>query len=284
MTAISVDGQRVAANVLAEVAARVEARVEAGLPRPHLAAVLVGDDPASETYVRHKRRDAERVGITSSDHRLPATATTAEVVELVHFLNRSPEVSGILVQQPLPRQVDVEAVVAAVDPTKDVDGFHPLNAGRLLLGQPGLVACTPAGIIRMLDAYGVPIEGRRAVVVGRSNIVGKPVSLLLLRRNATVTVCHSKTMGLPEVCREADILVAAVGHLGLVKPDWVKPGAAVIDVGVNRRDDGRLGGDVDPAVAEVAGWLSPVPGGVGPVTRAMLMANTCRAEEARRPG
>jgi methylenetetrahydrofolate dehydrogenase (NADP+)/methenyltetrahydrofolate cyclohydrolase len=284
VTAIQVDGQRVAAGILAEVASRVEARVRAGLPRPHLAAVLVGEDPASETYVRHKRRDAERVGITSSDHRLPATATTAEVVELVHVLNRSPEVSGILVQQPLPEQIDVEAVVAAVDPAKDVDGFHPLNAGRLLLGQPGLVACTPAGIIRMLDEYGVPIEGRRAVVLGRSNIVGKPASLLLLRRNATVTVCHSKTVGLPEICREADILVVAVGQLRLVQADWVKPGAAVIDVGVNRRDDGRLGGDVDPAVAEVAGWLSPVPGGVGPVTRAMLMANTCRAEEARRPG
>jgi methylenetetrahydrofolate dehydrogenase (NADP+)/methenyltetrahydrofolate cyclohydrolase len=284
VSAIRIDGDRVAAGVLAEVAARVEARVGAGLPRPHLAAVLVGQNPASETYVRLKRREAERVGIGTSDHRLPASATTAEVVALGESLNRDPEVSGILVQQPLPPQVEVEAVVAAVDPTKDVDGFHPLNAGRLLLGQPGLVACTPAGIIRMLDEYEVPIEGRRAVVVGRSNIVGKPVTLLLLQRHATVTVCHTRTVDLPAVCREADILVAAVGRLGLIRADWVRPGAAVIDVGVNRRDDGRLGGDVDPAVAEVAGWLSPVPGGVGPVTRAMLMANTCRAEEARRPG
>ncbi|HZV48180.1 MAG TPA: bifunctional 5,10-methylenetetrahydrofolate dehydrogenase/5,10-methenyltetrahydrofolate cyclohydrolase [Candidatus Dormibacteraeota bacterium] len=284
MSAIRVDGERVATGVLAEVAARIEARLRAGLPRPHLAAVLVGHDPASETYVRLKRRDAERVGIATSDRRLPESATTSEVVDLVESLNRDPEVSGILVQQPLPPQVEVEAVVAAVDPAKDVDGFHPLNAGRLLLGQSGLVACTPAGIIRLLDEYRVPIAGRRAVVVGRSNVVGKPVALLLLRRDATVTVCHSKTTNLAEVCREADILVAAAGRLGLIRADWVKPGAAVIDVGVNRREDGRLGGDVDPAAAEVAGWLSPVPGGVGPLTRAMLMANTCRAEEARRPG
>jgi len=199
-------------------------------------------------------------------------------------LNRDPDVSGILVQQPLPPQVTVEAAVEAIDPVKDVDGFHPVSAGRLLLGQRGLVACTPAGVLRMLDHYGVELEGRRAVVVGRSNIVGKPAALLLLGRNATVTVCHSRTVDLPSVCREADVLVVAIGRPWLVQADWVKPGAAVVDVGVNRGPDGRLRGDVDPDAAEVAGWLSPVPGGVGPLTRAMLMANTCQAEEARRPG
>jgi methylenetetrahydrofolate dehydrogenase (NADP+)/methenyltetrahydrofolate cyclohydrolase len=284
VTAVRIDGKEVAGRILVDVAERVRARLAAGLPRPHLAVVLVGENPASETYVRGKHRDAERVGLTSADHRLPATATTAQVVGLVDALNRDPDVSGILVQQPLPPQVSVVAAVESVDPRKDVDGFHPVSAGRLLLGQPGLVACTPAGVMRMLDDYGIELEGRRAVVVGRSNIVGKPVSLLLLGRSATVTICHSRTVDLPEVCRQADVLVVAIGRLWFVQPDWVKPGAAVIDVGVNQRRDGRLGGDVDPAVADVAGWLSPVPGGVGPVTRAMLMANTCQAEEARRPG
>jgi methylenetetrahydrofolate dehydrogenase (NADP+) / methenyltetrahydrofolate cyclohydrolase len=284
VTAVRMDGREVAGRILDGVAARLRARTAAGLPAPHLAVVLVGENAASETYVRGKRRDAERVGMTSSDHRLPASATTADVVGLVGSLNRDPDVSGVLVQQPLPPQVDVAAVVEAVDPVKDVDGFHPVSAGRLLLGQPGLVPPTPAGIVRILDEYGVDLEGRRAVVVGRSSIVGKPVALLLLGRNATVTVCHSRTAGLPDVCREADVLVVAIGRLWFVQPDWVRPGAAVIDVGMNRRPDGRLGGDVGPAAASVAGWLTPVPGGVGPVTRAMLMANTCQAEEARRPG
>jgi methylenetetrahydrofolate dehydrogenase (NADP+)/methenyltetrahydrofolate cyclohydrolase len=274
----------VAGHVLASVAERVRARTDAGLPPPHLSVVLVGDNPASETYVRGKHRDADRVGITSSDHRLPATATTAEVVALVGSLNRDPNVSGVLVQQPFPPQVEVEPVVEAVDPVKDVDGFHPVNAGRLLLGQHGIVACTPAGIMRLLDEYRIELEGRRAVVVGRSNLVGKPVSLLLLGRNATVTMCHSRTVGLPDICREADVLVVAIGRLWFVQPDWVKPGAVVVDVGMNQKPDGKLGGDVDPAAAEVAGWMTPVPGGVGPLTRAMLMANTCQAEDARRPG
>jgi len=284
VTAARLDGRAVAAGILAEVEERVRARTGAGLPTPHLAVVLVGHNEASETYVRGKHRDAERVGMTSSDHRLPVTATTEDVVGLVASLNGDPEVSGVLVQQPLPPQVSVAATVEAVDPVKDVDGFHPVSAGRLLLGQPGLVACTPAGILRILDHYGVGLEGRRAVVVGRSNLVGKPVALLLLGRNATVTVCHSRTLDLPAICRKADVLVVAIGRLWFVQPDWVKPGATVIDVGVNRRPDGRLGGDVHPGVAEVAGGLTPVPGGVGPVTRAMLMANTCQAEEARRPG
>ena len=284
MTAVRMDGREAAGRVLASVAERVRARAGAGLPRPHLSVVLVGDNPASETYVRGKRRDAERVGITSSDHRLPATATTAEVVALVDSLNRDPGVSGVLVQQPFPPQVEVEPVVEAVDPVKDVDGFHPVNAGRLLLGQRGMVACTPAGILRLLDDCGIELEGRRAVVVGRSNLVGKPVSLLLLGRNATVTICHSRTVGLPDICREADVLVVAIGRLWFVQAGWVKPGAAVIDVGQNPKPDGRLGGDVDPAAEAVAGWITPVPGGVGPLTRAMLLANTCQAEDARRPG
>jgi methylenetetrahydrofolate dehydrogenase (NADP+)/methenyltetrahydrofolate cyclohydrolase len=283
VSAIRVDGRAVADRILAEVASRVTARVAAGLPRPHLATVLVGNDPASETYIRLKHRDCERVGIASSDHRLPAGSTTAEVLTLVESLNRDEDVSGVLVQTPLPPPVDAAVVLDAVDPARDVDGLHPVSAGRLLLGQPGLLPCTPAGVLRMLDDYGIEIEGRRAVVLGRSNIVGKPAAVLLLRRNATVTVCHSRTVGLAEICREGEILVVAIGRPGFVKPDMVRPGAAVIDVGVNTVN-GRLHGDVDPAVAEVAGWLSPVPNGVGPVTRAMLMANTCQAEEARRPG
>jgi methylenetetrahydrofolate dehydrogenase (NADP+)/methenyltetrahydrofolate cyclohydrolase len=232
--------------------------------------------------VRNKRRDAEQVGITSSDHRLPETATTDDVIGLVEQLNADADVSGILVQTPLPPQVEVDAVVEAVDPARDVDGFHPLNAGRLMRDEEGLVACTPAGILRLLDDYGVAVEGCRAVVIGRSNIVGKPAALLLLRRNATVTMCHSRTRDLPRVAREADVLVVAVGRPGFVTPDMVKEGAAVVDVGISQVD-GRLRGDVDPAVAEKAGWLSPVPGGVGPMTRAMLMWNTLRAEQLRRP-
>jgi methylenetetrahydrofolate dehydrogenase (NADP+)/methenyltetrahydrofolate cyclohydrolase len=281
---VRLDGKQVAGRILTSVAQRVQARVAAGLRPPHLSVVLVGHNEASERYVRGKHRDAGQVGITSSDHRLPETATTAEVVDLVRTLNRDPDVSGVLVQQPFPPQVELVPVVEAVDPDKDVDGFHPMNAGRLVLDQPGTVACTPAGIMRMLDEYGIELEGRRAVVIGRSNIVGKPMSLLLLRRSATVTICHSRTVGLPEICREADVLVVAIGRLWFVRPDWVKPGAVVVDVGMNVTPEGKLRGDVDPAVAEVAGWMTPVPGGVGPLTRAMLLANTCQAEDARRPG
>jgi methylenetetrahydrofolate dehydrogenase (NADP+)/methenyltetrahydrofolate cyclohydrolase len=278
-----ISGTEVAGRVLEEVRLAVERRVAEGRPRPRLAAVLVGEDPASETYVRLKRQDCARVGMESTDPRLPAGATTEQVVELVARLNGEDSVSGILVQQPLPPQVDVSQVVDAVDPAKDVDGFHPVNAGRLLLGQPGLVACTPGGVMRLLDEYGIPIEGRRAVVIGRSNIVGKPVALLLLQRNATVTVCHSRTAGLAAICREADILVAAIGRPWFVTPDMVKLGAAVIDVGITHVD-GKLRGDVDPAADEVAGWRTPVPGGVGPMTRAMLLKNTLEAERRRRDG
>ena len=277
-----IDGRAVADSILEDVAARVGARVAAGGSRPHLAAVLAEEDAASQVYVRGKRRACERVGITSSEHQMPRGTTTATMVDLVSRLNADPAVSGILVQLPVPEGADAEQVIEAVEPVKDVDGFHPFNAGRLFLGRPCVVPCTPAGIVELLDRAGVAIEGRRAVVVGRSNIVGKPVAQLLLARNATVTVCHSRTPELGSVCREADILVAAVGRAGLVRRDWVKPGAAVIDVGMNRVD-GRLAGDVDPSVAEVAGHLTPVPGGVGPMTVALLMRNTLAAEERRNP-
>jgi methylenetetrahydrofolate dehydrogenase (NADP+)/methenyltetrahydrofolate cyclohydrolase len=279
---ITLDGKRSAARLLDEVRSGVEDRVARGKPRPHLAVVLVGNDPASEVYVRGKHGDAEKVGISSSNHRLPETATTEEVVAVVRQLNAEERVSGFLVQTPLPSQVSVAAVVEAIDPTKDVDGAHPVNAGRLLLGEEGFVACTPAGILRLLDDHQVPIEGRRAVVIGRSNIVGKPAALLLLRRNATVTVCHSRTVDLPSVAREAELLVAAIGRSDFVTPDMVRPGAAVVDVGITRVGS-KLHGDVHPDVAKVAGWLSPVPGGVGPMTRGMLMWNTLRAEQQRRP-
>jgi methylenetetrahydrofolate dehydrogenase (NADP+)/methenyltetrahydrofolate cyclohydrolase len=279
---ITLDGKRSAARVLEEVREGVERRVAEGKPRPHLAVVLVGHDPASETYVRHKHRDAEQVGISSADHRLPETATTAEVLEMVRRLNADADVSGILVQTPLPPQVDSSAAVEAVDPARDVDGLHPVSLGRLLRGEEGLVGCTPAGVIRLLDDYGVEIEGRRAVVLGRSNIVGKPAAVLLLHRNATVTICHSRTRDISTITREADILVAAIRSTAFVTPEMVKEGAAVVDVGINPVD-GRLRGDVDPAVAEKAGWMTPVPGGVGPMTRAMLMWNTLKAEQQRRP-
>jgi methylenetetrahydrofolate dehydrogenase (NADP+)/methenyltetrahydrofolate cyclohydrolase len=279
---IKLDGRASAARVLEDVRGGVEQRLAAGGSRPHLAVVLVGHNPASETYVRGKHRDCALVGIGSNDHRLPETATTVEVLDLVRQLNRDPKVSGILVQQPMPAQVEVSQVVEAVDPAKDVDGFHPMNIGRLLLGNEGPIAPTPAGVMRLLEDYGVPIEGRQAVVIGRSNIVGKPAAVLLLRRNATVTICHSRTRDLGHVCRQGDILVAAIGRPHLVTPEMVKEGAAVVDVGVNPVD-GRLLGDVHPEVAGRAGWLSPVPGGVGPMTRAMLLVNTLWAEQRRRP-
>jgi methylenetetrahydrofolate dehydrogenase (NADP+) / methenyltetrahydrofolate cyclohydrolase len=282
VTARILDGRAVAESIYADIEARVRARVAAGGTTPRLAAVLVGDDPASATYVRMKQRNLERVGMASSDHRLPATATTDEVVALVGGLNANEDTSAILVQMPMPPQVDAEAVIEAISPVKDVDGLHPFNAGRLALGEPIVKPCTPAGIVDLLGHYEVPVAGRRAVVVGRSNLVGKPVALLLLQAHATVTICHSRTEDLEAVCREADILVSAIGKTFYIRPSWVKPGAAVIDVGVNRLD-GRLVGDVAPEVAEVAGWLTPNPGGVGPMTRAMLVSNTYDAEVRRRP-
>jgi methylenetetrahydrofolate dehydrogenase (NADP+)/methenyltetrahydrofolate cyclohydrolase len=271
-----------AREIYDSIAAGVAARIAKGGSRPKLATVVVGDDPASAQYVRMKQANAKQVGIDSDDHRLPASTTTAELLELVQTLNRDETVSGILVQQPAPRHIDMTRVIMALDPAKDVDGAHPFNAGMVALGfADGIEPCTPAGIVRLLERAGVPIEGANAVVVGRSNLVGKPTALLLLRRHATVTVCHTRTADLASHARSADILVAAAGKANLISQDMVKPGAAVIDVGTNWVD-GRQVGDLGPGVADVAGWLTPNPGGVGPMTRAMLIKNTFEAEVRRR--
>lgn len=283
MTARVLDGRAVARQIFEEVAQAVAARVAAGGSRPKLATVLVGDDPASAQYVELKQRNARQVGIESEDHRLPVTTTTEELVNLVGALNADETVSAILVQQPAPRQIDMTRVVLALDPVKDVDGFHPMNAGRVALGFAGGVEpCTPAGIIELLDRTGIPIEGANAVVVGRSNLVGKPTALLLMRRNATVTICHTRTRNLSGHIGNADILVAAAGKANLITKDMVKMGAVVVDVSTNW-SDGRQVGDLGPGVSDVAGWLTPNPGGVGPMTRAMLIKNTYEAEVRRRP-
>jgi len=283
MTARVLDGRAVAKQIYDEVAAAVAARVARGGSRPKLATVVVGDDPASAQYVRMKQKNAKQVGIDSDDHRLPGTTTTEQLLDLVRKLNEDDSVSGILVQQPPPPHIDMTRVLAALDPVKDVDGAHPLNAGLVSLGLPGGVEpCTPAGIVLLLERAGVPIEGANAVVVGRSNLVGKPTALLLVRRNATVTLCHTRTKDLAGHVKNADILVAAAGKANLISSDMVKRGAAVIDVGTNMLD-GKQVGDLGPGVEEVAGWLTPNPGGVGPMTRAMLIKNTFEAEAKRRP-
>ena len=283
MTAKVLDGKALAQQILRDVATKVGARVAAGKQRPKLAAVLIGDDPASATYVRIKQKDAREAGIDSQDHRLPTTTTTEQLLELIDALNRDDTVSGILVQQPAPREIDITRIVIAVDPVKDVDGFHPFNAGLVALGFAGGVEpCTPAGIVELLERGGVPIDGANAVVVGRSNIVGKPTALLLLRRNATVTLCHTHTKGLADHTRAADILIAAAGKPNLITREMVKPGAAVVDVSTSRTD-GKQVGDLGTGIEEVAGWLTPNPGGVGPMTRAMLVRNTYEAEVRRRP-
>jgi len=277
------DGKAVAQQILDDIATKVGARVAKGKPRPKLATVIVGDNPASALYVRSKQKNARQVGIDSVDHRLPTEASTEQLLELIGSLNRDESVSGILVQQPLPNHIDLVQVVIAVDPVKDIDGFHPFNAGLVAQGLPGgIEPCTPSGIIELLDRGGVRIEGANAVVVGRSNIVGKPTALLLLKRNATVTVCHTRTKDLAGHTRNADILVAAAGQPNLITKDMVKPGAAVVDVSTNRIDGTQVG-DLGPGVDEVAGWLTPNPGGVGPMTRAMLVRNTYEAEVRRRP-
>ena len=283
MTARVLDGKAVARQIFDEVSRAVAARVSAGGSRPKLATVLIGDDPASVQYVELKQKNARQVGIESEDHRLKADTTTGELLNLVVRLNADETVSAILVQQPAPRQIDMAQIVLAFDPVKDVDGFHPLNAGLVALGmQGGVEPCTPAGIIELLDRSGIKIEGTNAVVVGRSNLVGKPTALLLVRRNATVTVCHTKTRDLATHTRNADLLVAAAGKANLITKEMVKPGASVVDVSTNW-SDGRQVGDLGPGVDEVAGWLTPNPGGVGPMTRAMLIKNTYVAEVRRRP-
>jgi methylenetetrahydrofolate dehydrogenase (NADP+)/methenyltetrahydrofolate cyclohydrolase len=307
MPARILDGTKIASDIRREVAAEAKTMAAAGI-RPGLAVVLVGHNPASEIYVRGKVKACEEVGLYSEQHTPPETTTTAELLTLVADLNRRAEIDGILVQLPLPSQVDSKQVLMAVDPAKDVDGFHPVNVGFLSTQRPGLVPCTPAGVIEILNRSHIPIASQEAVVVGRSDIVGKPAAMLLINANATVTVCHSKTHDLPAVCRRADILVAAIGRAGMITRDFVKPGATVIDVGMNKVTDaavfqrlfgGRLYqnakreetfrakgstlvGDVHPEVAEVAGALTPVPGGVGPLTIAMLMYNTVKAAKLRR--
>jgi methylenetetrahydrofolate dehydrogenase (NADP+) / methenyltetrahydrofolate cyclohydrolase len=277
------DGKAVAQQILDDIATKVGARVAMGRPRPKLATIIVGDNPASALYVRSKQKNARQVGIDSEDHRLPTETSTEQLVELVRALNRDESVSGILVQQPLPMHIDLVQVVIAVDPVKDVDGFHPFNAGLVAQGLAGgIEPCTPSGIVELLDRGGVRIDGANAVVVGRSNIVGKPTALLLLKRNATVTVCHTRTKNLAGFTKNADILVAAAGKPNLITKEMVKPGAAVVDVSANRAEGVQVG-DLGPGVDEVAGWLTPNPGGVGPMTRAMLVRNTYEAEVRRRP-
>jgi methylenetetrahydrofolate dehydrogenase (NADP+)/methenyltetrahydrofolate cyclohydrolase len=283
LTARVLDGKAVAKQIYDEVTRLVDERVRRGGSRPKLATVLVGDDPASSQYVKLKQQNARSVGIESEDHRLSAQTTTEELLALVGRLNSDDSVSAILIQQPTPTQIEMARVIVALDPVKDVDGFHPFNAGLVALGLPGGVEpCTPAGIIELLERSGVAIQGANAVIVGRSNLVGKPAALLLLKRNATVTLCHTRTKDLGSHTREADILVAAAGSANLISKEMVKPGAAVVDVSTNWVD-GRQVGDLGPGVDEVAGWLTPNPGGVGPMTRAMLIKNTYEAESRRRP-
>jgi len=271
------DGKAASAALLETLRAEVSVGIGAGRARPGLATVIVGEDPASQIYVRNKRRACERVGLANHHHELPEAAGQARLLALIGELNADPAVHGILVQLPLPRGADYDehAVLAAIAPEKDADGFHPLNQGALLQGRPAPVPCTPRGVMHLLAGAGIELAGKHAVVVGRSNIVGKPVALLLLREHATVTICHSRTRNLAEVVGSADVLVAAVGAPRLVKGAWVRLGAVVVDVGVNRLADGSLCGDVEFEVAAArASWITPVPGGVGPMTIAMLLRNT----------
>ena len=303
MPARILDGAKIAADIKAEVAEEIRALAAQGL-RPGLAAILAGSNPASEIYVRNKTKTSESLGIYSETITPEDSVTTEELLAMVADLNQRAEIDGILVQLPLPPQVDAKRVLLAVAPEKDVDGFHPVNVGNLSTQRPGLVPCTPAGCMEILRRSGIEVAGKNAVVVGRSDIVGKPVAMLLLNANATVTVCHSKTRDLPAVCRAAEILVAAIGHAGMITRDFVHPGATVIDVGINKitsraelekffpgnaqraqafaKNGSTLVGDVHPEVAEVAGALTPVPGGIGPLTIAMLMSNTVKAMKLRR--
>jgi methylenetetrahydrofolate dehydrogenase (NADP+)/methenyltetrahydrofolate cyclohydrolase len=303
MTARILSGLKIRDQIFAELIDEVRLLTAAGV-RPGLAAVLAGHDPASQIYVKSKIRACEHLGIASALITPPASVTTLALLAIVEDLNRANDVDGILIQLPLPPHVDTKRILEAVDPAKDVDGFHPSNLGRLVTGRSGLVACTPAGCMEILRRNEIQIEGANAVILGRSDIVGKPMSLLLMHANATVTICHSKTRDLPDVVRRADIVVAAMGKTGYVEPDWIKPGAAVIDVGTNRLTDPKeaerlfqdfperlkkfrakgktLVGDVHPSAANIAGAITPVPGGVGPMTIAMLMSNTVTAARIRR--
>lgn len=270
-----IDGKKVSEHIRSQISEGVEKlKGEAGIT-PGLAAVLVGDDPASEIYVRNKRKACANAGMYSEEHKLAAETTEQELLNLVDKLNNDPNIHGILVQLPLPDHINETKVLRAVTPLKDVDGFHPFNVGLLVEGNPRFISCTPHGIIKMLEFYNIDITGKEAVIVGRSNIVGKPVSMLLLHRHATVTVCHSRTKPLDEITRRADILVAAIGRANFITADMVKEGAVVIDVGINRNEEGKLTGDVDfEAVSQKASYITPVPGGVGPMTISMLLWNT----------
>ena len=270
-----IDGKKVSEHIRAQIADGVEKlKSETGVT-PGLAAVLVGDDPASEIYVRNKRKACANAGMYSEEHKLPAETTEQELLTLVESLNNDPNIHGILVQLPLPDHINETKILRAVTPLKDVDGFHPYNVGLLVEGNPRFISCTPHGIIKMLEFYDIDITGKQAVIVGRSNIVGKPISMLLLHRHATVTICHSRTKPLDEVTHRADILVAAIGRTNFITADMVKEGAVVIDVGINRNEEGKLTGDVDfEAVSQKASYITPVPGGVGPMTISMLLWNT----------
>ena len=284
MNARILDGKALADRLLDDLAQQIEQRQARGRPAPGLAVILVGDDPASAIYVRNKRRACERAGVRSLAYDLPATTRQDELLVLIDRLNADPEVDGILVQAPLPPQIDSETVIERILPEKDVDGFHPYNIGRLAVRMPVMRPCTPYGVMRLLAATGEVLRGRHAVVVGASNHVGRPMALELLMAGCTVTVCHSATLDLASHVAHADIVVAAVGRPELVKGEWIKTGAIVIDVGINRLADGRLVGDVEFAAArERAAWITPVPGGVGPMTVATLLANTLEAAQRRRP-
>ncbi|MBQ2358318.1 MAG: bifunctional methylenetetrahydrofolate dehydrogenase/methenyltetrahydrofolate cyclohydrolase FolD [Ruminococcus sp.] len=273
-----IDGKKVAADTKARVKERTEELKNTYHITPGLAVVIVGDDPASRVYVNNKKKACEAVGFVSEEYALPAETTQEELLALVETLNNKPDINGILVQLPLPKHLDDKAVIAAINPQKDVDAFHAVNVGKIMLGEYDFLPCTPAGVMEMLHSYQIPVEGKECVVIGRSNIVGKPMGMLLLHENGTVTICHSRTKNLAEVCRRADILVAAVGIPKFVKADMVKEGAVVIDVGMDRDENGKLCGDVDfENVKEKCSFITPVPGGVGPMTIATLMKNTLKA-------
>lgn len=277
MSAQLIDGKKVSADIRESLKGEIAVLKAKGI-NPCLAVVLVGENPASKKYVASKEKTCTELGITSIAHKIPETTTQTELMKLVDALNSDPKVHGILIQLPLPKGLDEKQVMNRIAPEKDVDGFGPQSLGRLLLDENGFVPCTPHGVMKMLDAYGIDPAGKHAVVIGRSVIVGKPLAMLLLRKNATVTICHSKTPDLKEESRKADILCVAIGKPEFVKGDWIKEGAAIVDVGINVKDDGKLVGDVDfKAASERAGWITPVPGGVGPMTIAMLMYNTVEA-------
>jgi methylenetetrahydrofolate dehydrogenase (NADP+)/methenyltetrahydrofolate cyclohydrolase len=285
MTAQIIDGKALAQKIRAEVAGRTEALKARGI-QPHLSIIMVGDDPASAVYTKHKVNDSTETGLSAKLERYPADMPEADLLHRIDALNADDGVHGILVQLPLPRHMDAQKVIEAISPAKDVDGFHVASAGALMVGRPGFWPCTPHGCMKMLESIGCDLRGKTAVVIGRSNIVGKPMAMMLLARDATVTMCHSRTRDLKSFTLGADIVVAAVGKRNVLTADMVKPGAVVIDVGMNQNDEGKLCGDVDFAgVKEVAGWITPVPGGVGPMTRAMLLVNTLEAaERAGNPG